>query len=250
MNTNGYKARKVSFQEDQSNPQITIDWSNGPVIESVGDFDLSIIGQGFFQVEIESEQGGGIGYTRAGNFMMNADGELVLGNSYGPRLADGVTIPDEMVGIMISSIGVITSYMNDGSSEEIGQIQLHRFTNPQGLENIGGGIYCATDASGPATAGEPGEGAMGTVLHRHLESSNVNLIAEIMEVEKFNRLGRVLSQQLGPAVIQDHDLFVSKHYATITNRVDLKSYLEEALEATRPSRRPFLSFSEALDAAR
>jgi len=91
--------------------------------------DVFIEGDGFIEVDILSEQGGGIGYTRAGNLFTNRDGDLVLGNSQGPRLTDGITLSDDALNITISADGTVTETLSDGSSSDVGQITLTTFVN-------------------------------------------------------------------------------------------------------------------------
>ena len=175
------------------------DFALGNPVNTNNDTDLFINGNGFFQVEILEEYGGGIGYTRAGNFMTNRDGELVLGNSDGPRLADGITIPDDAVDLDISPGGIITATLPDGSTTQLGEIELHTFVNRSGLKSIGGNIYVETEISGPAVAGTPGEGVFGTIKQNQLESSNVNPVTELVSLIKTQRAFEMNSQTIQAA---------------------------------------------------
>ncbi len=226
VNTNGFKASRVNFEDlfylqkrqpglesgAETTPPAGLqvglgtrisntqyDFSGGSAVESAGDFDMFIAGDGFFQVEIIEEFGGGIGYTRAGNFFTNRDRELVLGNSDGPRLAGGITIPDDAVGIGISSDGIITATLPDNSVEEVGQVELHSFVNKSGLKSIGGNIYVETEISGPANQGIPGEGVLGTIKHKHLETSNVSPVNELVSLIKTQRAFEMNSQTIQAA---------------------------------------------------
>ena len=226
VNTNGFKASRVNFEDLmyhqkrqpglESGAETTpiaglqvglgtrisntqYDFSQGQSIESPGDFDMFIAGDGFFQVEILEEFGGGIGYTRAGNFGKNRDGELVLGNSDGPRLADGITVPDDVVGISISADGIITATLPDSSTTELGQLELHSFVNKSGLKSIGGNIYVETEISGPVVSGQPGEGNFGTIKHKHLETSNVSPVNELVNLIKTQRAFEMNSQTIQAA---------------------------------------------------
>lgn len=226
VNTNGFKASRVNFEDLfylqkrqpglESGAETTpvaglqvglgtrvsntqYDFSGGSLVQSSGDFDVAITGEGFFQVEILEEFGGGIGYTRAGNFAKNRDGELVLGNTDGPRLADGITIPDDAVGIDISSDGIITATFSDASTQEFGPIELHSFVNKSGLRSIGGNVYVETEISGPANQGTPGEGVFGTINHRQLETSNVSPVNELVSLIKTQRAFEMNSQTIQAA---------------------------------------------------
>jgi len=226
VNTNGFKASRVNFEDlfyqqkrqpgleagaETSPPaglqvglgtrisNTQFDFSNGSAVESPGDFDMYIAGDGFFEVEIVEEYGGGIGYTRSGNFTKNADGELVLGNSDGPRLADGITVPDDATGISISPDGIITATLPDNSTEELGQVELHTFMNKSGLRSIGGNIYVESEISGPVVSGTPGEGNFGTIKHKFLEASNVSPVNELVQLIKTQRAFEMNSQTIQAA---------------------------------------------------
>lgn len=178
-----------------SNTQLNL--TTGPAIPDPGnDFSMMIDGGGFFQVVVE----GGTAYTRAGNFLLNSEGELVLGNSDGRRLEPAVTIPDNTTGIAITSDGRIFGQV-DGAieQEELGQIQLASFTNATGLRPIGGNLYQETDASGPPIVGNPAAGAMGRIIHKHLEGSNVDPVRELINLIKTQRHFEMNSQSIQAA---------------------------------------------------
>ena len=128
---------------------------------------------------------------------INSDGEVVLGNAEASRLADGITVPMDAVSIKVSANGIIAVVLPDNSMEDIGQIELHHFVNPEGLERGRSGFYFETEASGPATAGIPGEGAMGTVAQGLLEGSNVSFVSEMVELTMLTRWSNGIHQQLG-----------------------------------------------------
>ncbi len=226
VNTNGFKASRVNFEDlvyqqkrqpgleggaentppaglqvglgtTISNTQF--DFSLGSPVQTNSPTDFYINGDGFFQVEILEEYGGGIGYTRAGNFLPNADGELVLGNTDGPRLADGITIPDDMLNLFISPDGTLTATLSDGSTTDLGQIQLHTFVNKSGLRSIGGNIYVETEISGGAIPGTAGEGSLGTIDNFQLETSNVNPVTELVQLIKTQRAFEMNSQTIQAA---------------------------------------------------
>lgn len=164
------------------------DFSQGNAIQSSGDFDVMINGDGFFRLEMPSIGGDGIVYSRAGTFTRNADGELVLANSDGLRLEGGVVVPGDATDIQISSNGII-SYIpaNQTQREEAGQIQISTFVNKQGLKPLGGNVYSETDASGPPITGEPNQGVFGQIMHKYLESSNVDPVNELVRLIKTQR---------------------------------------------------------------
>lgn len=164
------------------------------------DFDMMINGDGFFKVAILPDQGDGFGYTRAGNFFRNNEGDLVLGNSNGPRIEPAINIPEGVTGITISQDGIISGYTPGAvAPTELGQVQIATFVNRAGLESIGGNIFVETPSSGAAIEGTPGEGTLGTILHKSLESSNVDPVIELVSLIKTQRAFEMNSQTIKAA---------------------------------------------------
>lgn len=226
VNTTAFKTQRVNFEDlvYQQKKQPGVENSNGdqsPAGLQVGlgtqisntqfnfeigaaaptgrELDLFIEGDGFLEVEIASEQGGGVGYTRAGNLFVNSDGELVLGNTQGPRLADGISLDEEALSTSIAADGTVSQTLSDGSITQVGQIQLTTFVNKEGLRSIGGNIYVESDASGPPIQGNPGEGSLGTLLQGHLENSNVDPVLELVSLISTQRAFEMNSQTIQTA---------------------------------------------------
>lgn len=176
------------------------DFTIGSPQKTNGDFDVMIQGDGFFKVSILPDQGDGIGYTRAGNFFRNSEGDLVLGNSVGPRVEPAINIPEGVTGIEIGVDGTISG-ITPGAVEptEFGQLEIATFVNRVGLRSIGGNIFVETPASGAAIAGTPGEGTLGTINHRFLESSNVDPVIELVSLIKTQRAFEMNSQTIQAA---------------------------------------------------
>jgi flagellar basal-body rod protein FlgG len=173
-------------------------FKQGSAIMTGEPLDMMIQGDGFFQVELP---GGATGYTRAGNFVRNANGELVLGHSYGYRLKDSPTIPDEVARdhIGISSDGRITATMPDGTVQELGQMELARFVNPAGMLQRGANIYTASQASGEPIEGSPGTEGLGEIQAAQLEESTTEAVAELVELIKAQRVFQMNSQTIQAA---------------------------------------------------
>ena len=226
VNTNAFKASRVNFEDlyylqkrqpglesgAETTPTAGLqvglgtrisntqyDFTGGSLVESPDDFHMAITGDGFFQVNILEEYGGGKGYTRAGNFGVNSEGELVLGNSDGPRLSQGITVPSDARSFNISSDGIITAVMSDGTEQEVAQLELHTFINKNGLQSIGGNIFVETEISGPPTPGIPGEGSIGKIVHKFLETSNVSPVNELVSLIKTQRAFEMNSQTIQAA---------------------------------------------------
>jgi flagellar basal-body rod protein FlgG len=138
-------------------------------------YDLGINGRGFFQVTLPSGQ---TGYTRAGNFAVNADGQLVTADGY--AIEPAINIPQEATAIQISRDGIVeVALAGQSEPQQVGQIEIAAFINPAGLEAIGDNLYLETPASGTPNTATPGSPGLGTVMQGYLELSNVNAVEEI-----------------------------------------------------------------------
>jgi flagellar basal-body rod protein FlgG len=173
-------------------------FKQGSALATGEPLDLMIQGDGFFQIELP---GGAIGYTRAGNLVRNANGELVLGNSFGYRLKDSPTIPQDVSRdrIGVSSDGRITATMADGTTQELGQLQLARFVNPNGLLQRGANVFTATQASGDPVEGTAGAEGLGEIMSAYLEQSTTEAVAELVELIKAQRVFQMNSQTIQAA---------------------------------------------------
>ncbi|MCP5003413.1 MAG: flagellar basal-body rod protein FlgG [Planctomycetes bacterium] len=139
--------------------------------------DLSIQGAGFFQV---SHPDGSTVYTRDGSFQLNSSGEFV--NPEGLRLDPAITIPGDVVAINIGSDGTVSTQGSDGSVQSVGQITLATFPNPAGLDSLGRNLYRETAASGTAQTGTAGTNGVGGIMQGFLESSNVEVVTELVNL--------------------------------------------------------------------
>jgi flagellar basal-body rod protein FlgG len=164
------------------------DFTQGTPLTTNRNLDLAIEGLGFFKVQVEDSIGGGVAYTRAGNFSLNADGELVLANDQGRRLDPSITIPNDAVSVAISSDGRV-EVLQPGNTEftEVGQIQLSAFVNPAGLKQVGENLWVETAASGEPLEGDPGTENRGRIMQGQLESSNVDPTYELIEMIRTQR---------------------------------------------------------------
>ena len=146
--------------------------TNGPV-------DLAIQGAGFFQI---SRPDGTIAYTRAGNFHPNNQGTLVT--SDGDPLLPAISIPSNATNITISQYGVVSATLpGQTNAAQLGTIQLATFANPGGLNSIGGNLLQQTASSGnPITDAPGGTTGMGTLQQGYLENSNVDVVAEFVQM--------------------------------------------------------------------
>jgi len=205
VNTNGYKKNKPEFrdlmyQQVSTNPLSTsepgvMDVSNktiqigigvkpssnlkifqqGDLLETNNQFDLAINGDGFFQLR---KSDGTIVYTRDGSFKLNGDGQLVSSSGY--VLEPDITFTDDAVGFVVSRNGTIESKETNGDSFVVGDIELARFINPAGLKAIGDNLFVETEASGQPILGTPGENGFGEIHQGYIESSNVDIVEEMI----------------------------------------------------------------------
>ncbi|MGQ3685521.1 MAG: flagellar basal-body rod protein FlgG [Candidatus Loosdrechtia sp.] len=148
------------------------------VPESTGrSLDLAIQGKGFFQI---TQPDGTIVYTRDGTFQLNSAGEIV--NSEGLKLSPSVSIANDVIGINIGSDGTISTQNADGSSRSVGTLTLAIFPNPAGLESIGKNLYRQTTASGSPQTRRPGQNGVGEIMQGFRESSNVEVVNELVNL--------------------------------------------------------------------
>ncbi|MDB5752116.1 MAG: flgG [Ramlibacter sp.] len=151
-------------------------FDGGEMKRTESPLDLAIQGEGFLELAMPD---GTRAYTRGGTLKVNADGQLALLD--GTPFRPGIQIPDNAQRLVVSASGrVQVAVPGQANLLEAGQLELARFTNPSGLLAQGGGIYRATDASGEAIGGRPGEDGMGALAQGFLEGSNVKLVEEMV----------------------------------------------------------------------
>jgi flagellar basal-body rod protein FlgG len=162
--------------------------------------DLAIQGDGLFQVQSIVDGQETTVYTRAGNFTLNADGEIVLANSVGTRLEPAITLPQDATDITISPQGLV-QVRTTGSTTftDVGQIQLAKFINPAGLEQIANNLYRESPASGTPIQGNPTTNGLGSIQQKNLELSNVDPVRELIELIRTQRSFELNSQAIQSA---------------------------------------------------
>lgn len=151
----------------------------GSLKETGNRFDLAIKGDGFFKIVLPT---GDFAYTRDGSFKLNPEGFLV--NGQGANIEPEVgPITNEHLEISIGEDGLVFGTLEDGTFVELGQIKLTYFPNPAGLKPLGDNLYLGTDASGdPIEDITPGLEGIGMIQQGFLESSNVTLVEEMMNL--------------------------------------------------------------------
>jgi flagellar basal-body rod protein FlgG len=165
--------------------------------------DLAIEGDGFFQVV---NPNGGFYYTRAGNFGLNATGQLTLGSANNGYLIEpAITIPPEAIDVVITADGQVQFRTQDSTTlQTLAALQLAKFVNPDGLLKLGDNLYQETDASGPVQVGDPASQGFGNIRQGFLEASNVEPVTELIDLITTQRAFELNSQvvQAGDQIMQ------------------------------------------------
>ncbi|MCZ6675264.1 MAG: flagellar basal-body rod protein FlgG [Verrucomicrobia bacterium] len=216
-NTIGYKRAKIEFQDmlyqrgreagavsgDGNELPTNIEMGNGTQVvstarvftqgslrETGARLDLAIDGPGFFEVELPD---GESGYTRDGALKVASDGRITTSNGY-PVLSNFQALPDGVESISITPTGDVT--VRSAQSVQTFRIQLVRFNNPAGLRSIGGNMYVETTGSGEAQIGNPAENGYGRILQGYVESSNVNIVEEMVNMITAQRAYEINSKAI------------------------------------------------------
>jgi flagellar basal-body rod protein FlgG len=157
----------------------SIIFTQGSFTETDNPLDVVIQGKGFFQIQTPSGQ---TAYTRSRNFQVDKNGAIVDAN--GNQLEPQITLPAQAQSITIAADGTISYTQPAQNAAQIaGQIQLANFTNPGGLNSMGNGLFMPTDASGDPIVGTPGgQDGLGTLQQGYLESSNVSVVEEFINM--------------------------------------------------------------------
>jgi flagellar basal-body rod protein FlgG len=152
----------------------------GSVVQTGNTYDLAIMGDGFFQVQLPSGENA---YTRDGTFKVDANGLMVTSDGY--PMNPNITIPNDAVQVSISTDGTVSVQQAGQSTlSQVGNIQLARFSNPAGMESVGRNLFRETPASGTPIQGQPGQGPLaGTTIEQGaLEGSNIQIVEELVNL--------------------------------------------------------------------
>lgn len=211
MNTTGYKRQRAEFQDllYQNVERMGANSSDAGTIVPTGvqvglgvqaasiyriteqgnlnqtgnPYDLAISGQGFFRIQLPS---GEDAYTRAGNFAVSPDGQIVTTDGY--TVAPGIAIPQGARDVAINQQGQVQAILDgDPNPQIVGQIELVTFFNQAGMEAIGDNLFLESAASGAPTSGTPGSTGFGAIRQGFVETSNVNAVAEITNLIQAQR---------------------------------------------------------------
>ena len=169
--------------------------TQGNMIETSNPFDMAINGRGFFQV---LRPDGTIGYTRDGSFQINSEGQMVTAG--GLLLQPTITVPEDAASVSIGTDGIVSATVPGSATPvQLGNIQTADFVNPTGLQPIGENLFLESGASGSPLVGTPGFNGLGSILQGELESSNVNVVKEMVDMIEAQRAYEVNSKAISTA---------------------------------------------------
>ncbi|MBV2132251.1 flagellar basal-body rod protein FlgG [Pseudomonas sp. MAP12] len=164
--------------------------SQGNLQNTENSRDLAINGNGFFQVLMPDDN---TAYTRDGSFQIDNNGQLVTASGY--PLEPSITIPENALSVTVAQDGVV-SITEPGStqSREVGQLSLATFINSPGLQSIGENLYLETESSGPRNESTPGLNGAGRIMQGYVETSNVNVVEEMVSMIQTQRAYEINSK--------------------------------------------------------
>jgi flagellar basal-body rod protein FlgG len=166
--------------------------TQGSLTTSGNAFDVALDGDGYFQVELP---GGAQGYTRAGNFTLSADGQLVTAQGYAAQ--PNIQVPTGAQSITIAPDGTVSAVLQgDSAPAELGQLTIASFANSAGLQAKGDNFLLETAASGAAEVGVAGTEGRGNIRQGMLEASNVNVVEELVEMIEAQRAYEINSKMI------------------------------------------------------
>ncbi|MFW5962065.1 MAG: flagellar basal-body rod protein FlgG [bacterium] len=222
VNTTGFKKSRINFQDlmyqqlqqpgtpNAQGAQIPIGvevghgtrvaatqkiFSSGSLQNTDNPLDVVIEGDGFLQIQMPD---GSMAYTRDGSLKQDGSGRVVTSDGF--PLQPEIYIPQEAKAISITSDGTVTAQIaGTNAPQQLGQIQLGRFSNPAGLNSIGRNLYQSTTASGDAMLNTPGNQGYGTIAQGFLEMSNVKVVEEMVNMIAAQRAYEVNSKSIQAA---------------------------------------------------
>jgi flagellar basal-body rod protein FlgG len=158
-------------------------FTQGEVVQTNNPLDIAVQGRGFLQVTMPD---GTVAYTRDGSFHLNSDGQIVTNSGY--PIEPALTVPANAQSITIGNDGTVSVQLpGQAAPAQIGTVQTADFINPAGLEARGENLFVETASSGAPQTGTPGLNGLGTLMQGSLESSNVNVVEELVNMIETQR---------------------------------------------------------------
>ncbi|OSN01727.1 flagellar basal-body rod protein FlgG [Lonsdalea populi] len=217
VSTNGFKRQRAVFEDllyqtvrqpgAQSSEQTTLPsglqlgtgvrpvsterlHSQGNLEQTENTKDIAINGQGFFQVLLPD---GTTAYTRDGSFQLDANGQMVTSSGY--QVQPAITVPDTAISMTVARDGVVSvTEQGQAAATQIGQLTLSTFINPTGLQSLGENLYQETQSSGAPTESTPGQNGSGVLYQGYVETSNVNVAEELVDMIQVQRAYEINSK--------------------------------------------------------
>jgi flagellar basal-body rod protein FlgG len=167
-------------------------YTQGNLQQTGNPLDLAINGQGFFQVQLPD---GTTAYTRDGAFQMDAQGQLVTANGF--ALQPAIVVPPNTLSVTIGQDGTISATLAGSAAPvQIGALQLANFVNPGGLQAMGQNLFLETASSGAPSTGAPGNNGLGLLNQGYVETSNVNVVEELVNMIQTQRAYEINSKAI------------------------------------------------------
>lgn len=217
VSTNGFKRQRAVFEDllyqtirqpgAQSSEQTTIPsglqlgtgvrpvateriHSQGSLTQTNNSKDVAIDGSDFFQVQLPD---GSTAYTRDGSFQFDQNGQLVTASGY--PIQPAITIPQDANTLTVGKDGLVSvSIVGQTAPQQVGQLTLATFMNDSGLESIGENLYRETQASGAPNESTPGLNGAGSLTQGYVETSNVNVAEELVNMIQTQRAYEINSK--------------------------------------------------------
>ena len=176
-------------------------FTQGNLQQTSNPFDLAINGGGFFQVLMPD---GTTAYTRDGSFHSDSQGQMVTSSGF--QVQPAITIPANALSVTISRDGIVSvTRAGTAAPTQVGSLQLASFVNPAGLLSMGENLYAETAASGTASANAPGSNGLGLINQGYVETSNVNVVEELVNMIQTQR-----AYEINSKAIQTSDQMLQK----------------------------------------
>ncbi|UXY17015.1 flagellar basal-body rod protein FlgG [Chitiniphilus purpureus] len=218
VNTNGFKRQRIVFEDllyqnmrqpgasTSQQTQLPTGLQLGTGVKPVatarifmqgglqitdGPLDMAINGEGFFQIALPD---GTTAYTRDGAFQVDSQGNVVTASGY--QIQPALQVPQGTTKLTIGKDGTVTAIVNNNSAApaQLGTVQLATFINPPGLQSIGENLFLETAASGAPVAGQPGTNGLGAINQGYVETSNVNVTEELVNMIQAQRAYEINSR--------------------------------------------------------
>ena len=165
-------------------------FSQGNLQQTGSNLDMAVRGHGFFQIQLPD---GSTGYSRDGAFQLNSQGQIVTNGGY--LVQPGITIPAQAQSITVGNDGAVSVTLpGQTAPQQVGQIQLAGFINPGGLDPKGENLFAESASSGAPAAGAPGANGLGQLTQGAVETSNVNVVEELVTMIQTQRAYEINSK--------------------------------------------------------